>query len=277
MTHAMEHIPTDMTVTVDSNSTLAELQTELKKGGQWLPVDPPSPAKLTIADLLARNLNGPRRFGYGTIRDYAIGMKVRLADGRIIKTGGKVVKNVAGYDLLKLFIGAEHSLGAIIEATFKLRPLPVTEQFVQKTCLTLTEAGALITAVLESPVTPIVLDLHSVNTKFPVLVVGFDGTREEVEWQTAQARDLGIVEPSSLDYEKAFWTDAESVGKVSVLPSKLIEVIEQTGGPFVARAGNGILYSHNPSPKPESNLPSHLWQRTRGAFDPSGKLSPLPL
>ena len=150
MSSAVEHIPTDMTVTADASLTLAALQAELAAGGQWLPIDPPSPGGLTIADLLAHNLSGPRRFGYGTIRDYVIGMKVRLADGRTIKCGGKVVKNVAGYDLQKLFIGDGNTLGTIVEATFKLRPRPEMEQFVQKPCATLADAGAAIDAVLDS-------------------------------------------------------------------------------------------------------------------------------
>jgi len=278
MTSALEHIPTDMTATADASLTLAALQAELAKGGQWLPIDPPSPGDLTIANLLAHNLSGPRRFGYGTIRDYAIGLRVRLADGRTIKTGGKVVKNVAGYDLQKLFIGAGNTLGMIVEATFKLRPLPELERFVQKPCAALAEAGAVIAAVLDSPLTPTVLDLHSVNTNSSLLVLGFDGSREEVEWQLARARELGFLESASLEYEKSFWaTQPDSIRKISVLPSRLIETIAQSGGEkFVARAGNGILYCHGAPQPAENNLPVHLWQRARAAFDPKNILAPLP-
>ncbi len=278
MTSAIEHIPTDMTVTANAGLTLAALQAELAKGGQWLPIDPPSPGGLTLAGLLAHNLSGPRRFGYGTIRDYVIGLRVQLADGRTIKTGGKVVKNVAGYDLQKLFIGAGNSLGQIVEATFKLRPLPELERFVQKSCAALAEAGAAITAVLESPLTPIVLDLHSVNTNASRLVLGFDGAGDEVEWQLARARELGFLEAASLEYEKNFWqTQPDSIRKISVLPSKLIETIAQSGGgKFVARAGNGILYCHGARQQPENNLPVRLWQRARRAFDPNSILAPLP-
>lgn len=275
MTGVIEHIPTDMTVTANASLTLATLQVELAKGGQWLPIDPPSPGGLTIANLLAHNLNGPRRFGYGTIRDYVIGLRVRLADGRTIKTGGKVVKNVAGYDLQKLFIGAGNTLGMIIEATFKLRPLPQMEQFIQKPCATLADAGAAIAAVLDSPLTPTILDLHNVNTNSSFLVLGFDGSREEVEWQLAVARELGFLEAAALDYEKSFWaTQPDSIRKISVLPSRLIEVISQGGGGrFVARAGNGILYCHGAPQPPENNLPAHLWQRAREAFDPKNILA----
>ncbi len=261
MTSVIEHIPTDMTVTANTSLTLAALQAELAKGGQWLPIDPPAPGSLSIANLLAHNLSGPRRFGYGTIRDYTIGLRVRLPDGRTIKTGGKVVKNVAGYDLQKLFIGAGNTLGTIIEATFKLRPLPGAEQFVQKPCATLADAGTAIAAVL---------DLHNVNTNHSFLVLGFDGSREEVEWQLAVARELGFLEAAGLEYEKSFWvTQPDSIRKISVLPSRLIEAISQNGGGrFVARAGNGILYCHGAPQPPENNLPVHLWQRVRDAFAP---------
>ena len=270
MSDVIEHIPTDMTVTANASLTLSALQTELAKGGQWLPIDPPSPGSMTIANLLAHNLSGPRRFGYGTIRDYAIGLRVRLADGRTIKTGGKVVKNVAGYDLQKLFIGAGNTLGTIVEATFKLRPLPEAEQFVRKPCAALAEAGAVITAVLDSPLTPVVLDLHNVNTNSSFLVLGFAGSREEVEWQLAGARELGFLDTASLDYEAGFWaTQPDSIRKISVLPSRLIETISQSGGGrFVARAGNGILYSHGAPQPPDNTLPVHLWQRAREAFAP---------
>ena len=101
----------DMTITVQAGITIAQLRETLKNEGQQLPVDIPRPERATLGGAIATNTSGPRRFGYGTIREHLIGMKVALADGRVIKSGGKVVKNVAGYDLAKLFIGARGSLG----------------------------------------------------------------------------------------------------------------------------------------------------------------------
>src|SRR5262245_30076761 len=122
LNHVVEHAPQDLTVTVEAGITLLALQSELRKRAQWLPVDPPLAERLTIRELLEENASGPRRFGWGTIRDYLLGIKVTLADGRIIKSGGRVVKNVAGYDLAKLFVGSRGTLGVVAEATFKLRP-----------------------------------------------------------------------------------------------------------------------------------------------------------
>jgi FAD/FMN-containing dehydrogenase len=270
--HGIEHAPSDMTASVAGNITVAQLQSRLAENGQWLALDPPAPELLTVAEALARDTSGPRRFGYGTIRDYAIGLKVVLADGRLISSGGKVVKNVAGYDLLKLFIGARHSLGNIVEATFKLRPLPECEEFVQKTCASLTEAGVLLETIMDSPLTPVVLDLRPPS----ILVLGFAGTREDVDWQLSRARDLGLSEPANLDYEKIFW-HAEAQ-KISVLPSRIIETMASLGPiPFVARAGNGVIYCRGAKALPKSEWPVHLMRRVKAAFDPRGLLPDWPI
>lgn len=276
-----EYAPEDMTVTVEAGITLSALQAELGRHRQWLPLDPPHPERLTIGGLIDANVSGPRRFGYGTIRDYLIGIKVALADGRIINSGGKVVKNVAGYDLAKLFIGGHGSLGVVIETTFKLRPLPEAEKFVQATCETFDQADKFIEAVIDSEITPVVLDLHklsSSNAEGPTIVLGFAGTREEVEWQVAKAGELGVNKPSSLDHETEFWADKSPVHRLSVLPSKMILAIRGVkDAPFVARAGNGVVY-HRGAPGPRAGeLPLELMRRVKDAYDPNHILPELPL
>jgi len=275
----LEHTPEDMTVTVEAGMTLAALQNQLAQKKQWLPIDPPHAEKLSVGELLSTNASGPRRFGYGTVRDYVIGLKVALADGRIIKSGGKVVKNVAGYDLQKIFIGGQGTLGAIVEATFKLRPISEAERFVQKRCDSLDDANVAIEAVIESPLTPSVLDAHGGGEKVAgiFVVLGFDGTAEEVEWQLAKAKELGFTEPSSLDYEKQFWAEENLSQNISVLPSKLIETIRGLKAPFVARAGNGIIFHRGGLELPEPNLPVHLLQRVKDTFDPKHIFPELPL
>src|SRR2546423_14266551 len=98
----ISHQPEDMTVSVECGLTLGALQERLAQARQWLPIDPPNSETVTIGDVLNRNSCGPHRFGYGTIREHLLGLTVALADGRMIHAGGKVVKNVAGYDLCKL-------------------------------------------------------------------------------------------------------------------------------------------------------------------------------
>ena len=263
--------------------TLAELQKTLGAQGQWLPIDPPDAERLSIGALLTSNPSGPRRFGYGTVRDYVIGLTAVMADGRMIHSGGNVVKNVAGYDLMKLFIGSRGSLGVIVEATFKLRPIPEAETFVAAKCDSLEAADKLIDAVLESELTPIVLDLHNLasGNGTSTLVLGFAGTGDEVDWQLAKAADLGIKTASSLDYAKAMDGPAFSFQRISVLPSKMIETIRRLDpAPFIARAGNGVIYYAGQRPRISNATPEPgvrgLVQRLKAEFDPKNILPKVP-
>ena len=275
MTRLLEHKAEDMTATVEAGISLAAFQTEVAKHGQWLPIDPPNPETLAIGDCVSTNVSSPRRFGYGTIGDYVIGLKAVLADGRVIQSGGKVVKNVAGYDIAKLFIGAHGSLGVVVEVTFKLRPLPEVERYVEQQCKSLDQADALIASVLNSDLTPVVLDLHHLTGGPLTTVIGFAGTQEEVEWQVAKAAELGFTSPSSLQYEAQFWQE-RIAQKESVLPSKICEALKTVGTPFVARAGNGIFY-HRGARIHRTELPTKLIQRVKDEFDPKHILPELPL
>src|SRR5207249_4600534 len=124
----VEHEPRDLTATVEAGMTMAALQSPLRARGQWLSLDPPDPAQATIGGVIAANASGPRRHLYGTARDLLIGVTVVTGDGVVVRGGGKVVKNVAGYDLPKLFVGSHGTLGVIVSVTVKLRPLPDDER-----------------------------------------------------------------------------------------------------------------------------------------------------
>lgn len=256
----LEYHPEDMTVTAEAGLLLSDLQAELKRGNQWLPIDPPFPERTTVGALISENLSGPRRFAFGTIREHLLGLSARLADGRLIKSGGKVVKNVAGYDLHKLFVGSGGSLGTITQATFKVRPLPEKEVILK---------GSLdvLDRVLESELTPVLLDLVPSN-----LVIGFAGTNAEMDWQLGVAHSLGITELGNLNYEREFWSQQPEPYKISVLPSRLMERIKGLGtDSFVARAGNGVIYyrGRKESARP---TPDKLSMRLKAVFDPENKL-----
>ncbi len=120
----IEHAPHDQTVTVQTGLPLARLQAHLARTGQWLALDPPLRPGATVGGLIATAVAGPRRLRYGGVRDQILGVQVALADGTIARGGGKVVKNVAGYDLPKLFTGALGTLGVVLSASFRLYPLP---------------------------------------------------------------------------------------------------------------------------------------------------------
>ncbi len=275
----LEYTPEDLTVTVEAGLTLGALQRALRELGQWLPVDPPHANRLTIGALLATNASGPRRFGHGTIRDHLLGLQVALADGRLIRSGGKVVKNVAGFDLLKLFVGSYGSLGVITEATFKLLPLPEAEQTVQQDCATLAEAGAVLERVLASELTPVVMDLHRPRkVDASRFTLTFSGAHEDVEAQLDCVADLGFVLAGKLDYDIEYHAaNLPKPRRASVLPSRLVQTLESLAPEsFVARAGNGVIHYRGAGDAPRPELPNALLRRIKNTYDPKGILPDMP-
>jgi FAD/FMN-containing dehydrogenase len=263
----IEHVPEDMIATVQAGMTLGNFQTELSKQSQWLPVDPPDTA-VSISKLLDRNLNGPRRFGYGTLRDWLVGISVVLPDGRLIHNGSKVVKNVAGFDLCKLFIGARGSLGVIVEAIFKLSPRPEKEVFLRKQLSSLEDADEMIGAVWNSNLSPSVLDLHQIDGRPLTLMLGLSGIAADVDKQAELARSFGLNVEAELEYDKVIC--AGNISTLSILPSRLIQHLKDLAPPsFVARAGNGIIYVPC-SDKPLTRKPSALEKRIKESFDANG-------
>ena len=127
----LEYEPADLVVTVQAGIRLGELQRRLAEHGQQLALDPPLAEQATIGGVIAANSSGPLRLRHGTVRDMLLGVTVVNADGAITKGGGKVVKNVTGYDMCKLYTGSLGTLGVVVEASFKLAPLPAQERTVQ--------------------------------------------------------------------------------------------------------------------------------------------------
>jgi glycolate oxidase FAD binding subunit len=196
----IEHEPGDLTATVEAGMTIAGLQSALRARGQWLSLDPPDAERATVGGVIAANAAGPRRQLYGTVRDLLIGTTVVTAGAALVRGGAKVVKNVAGYDLPKLFIGSYGTLGIVVEATLKLRPAPEAEQLLAIGFECLKDAGAAARAVLASDLIPNTLDLVeadalraltpdagvSAGAPRAALIVGLDGLPEQVEWQCAE-------------------------------------------------------------------------------------------
>jgi glycolate oxidase FAD binding subunit len=121
----VDHVPEDLTVTIRAGMSFAALRDALATHGQFLPLDPPHVARgATVGGIIAANSNGFGRYRYGSVRDLLLGIRAALPDGTIARAGGRVVKNVAGYDLNKLFVGSFGTLGVVVEATFKILPLP---------------------------------------------------------------------------------------------------------------------------------------------------------
>lgn len=205
----------DLTITVEAGVTMEKLQEVLAAENQWLPID--IPLKSTIGGAIACDISGPRRYGYGTLRDYIIGITVVNDRGEECKAGGRVVKNVAGYDMMKLHTGALGTLGVITQVTLRVKPKPESS-----VCVAVFQSDrddALIQGPMElfgrTKTQPVLTDF-ALNLGFNVqghrrpekqgatLFVGFEGTHESVEWQAKQFGDE--VSSASLDFNR---TDQE--------------------------------------------------------------------
>ncbi len=149
----------NLCVTAEAGVRLAALQATLAQKREILPLDPPADTRVTVGGLAAANLSGPSRLLYGTARDWVLGMRVALPDGERIHCGGKVIKNVSGYDMTKLFIGSLGTLGIVTEVTFKLLPLPATRAAVVGLFPDLAGAADVVRRTLESVLLPEALDL----------------------------------------------------------------------------------------------------------------------
>jgi FAD/FMN-containing dehydrogenase len=199
MHRVLSHEPADLVSTAQAGATMAAFQEHIGQSGQWLPVDPPDDGTATLGGVIATGLGGPQSFGFGRPRSFVIGMRVALSDGRMIRAGGNVVKNVAGYDLCKLFTGSYGTLGLIVEVTFKLRPLPAETRTVVATGpLDVLLRGA--RSVIASDCFPVAIELMSASLgprvgvdqdrADPVLLIKCAGASHAVVSQCAQALKL---------------------------------------------------------------------------------------
>ena len=198
----VEYEPADLTVTVEAGIRLRDLQTELSKHRQYLALDPPYADRCTIGGIVATNASGSLRLRHGTARNQVLGLRVVRADGTVVKSGGKVVKNVAGYDLNKLYIGGLGTLGIITEVTLKLSPIPVHEAMLTADFQNIQDAADTGLAIVGSQTLPMFVNLFvnadptrsetevPADENKPMLVVGFGGDPETVAWQLTQCQEI---------------------------------------------------------------------------------------
>jgi glycolate oxidase FAD binding subunit len=206
MDRIIEHAADDLTLTVEAGATLAAVNATLRASGQWLPLDPALPGETTIGGLLAANLAGPSRQAFGTVREWLLGLRVALADGTIVKSGGRVVKNVAGYDVHKLLVGSFGTLGVVLEASFKLQPLPEATRVLAFTSPDMELLFRLGSALADSASPPRFAEVVVEGDGPSRLITGFAGLVEEAEdgfsRAAATAAGLGVdpaQEPSGED------------------------------------------------------------------------------
>jgi glycolate oxidase FAD binding subunit len=263
----------DMTITVQAGIPIARLQQLLAGENQRLPIDVAHPERATLGGILAANVSGPRRLGFGTLRDYVLGISVVNDQGQEVKAGGRVVKNVAGYDLCKLYVGSLGTLGIISQATLKVRPLPEETALLAVGCAGETLA-TLLDKIHAGRTRPVCLDLlnrpaaeavyrHAGLTPQDaawVVLAGFEDNREAVHWQVQQfTREVGCqgqLEARIGSCSRRLWkalaealpgSEATLSFKANVLPHTLPEFCRihlQAGVRLQVHAGNGIVWGH---------------------------------
>ncbi|RFU66659.1 FAD-binding oxidoreductase [Peribacillus glennii] len=220
----VEHVPGDMTLTVKAGTCFAELQDYLAQYKQKIALDPFVPESSTIGGIIASNESGPKRLGYGSARDAVIGLRIVYPDGKVIRAGGKVVKNVAGYDMNKLFIGSMGTLGVVSEVTIKLRPLPKYESLI---LLSFPEGNfeqirAFAIKLLDSMMEPVSLELMSPSlserltgkTRY-TLAIGFEDVENSVHYQEEFVRNIqpdnSELEILIKEHAQRFWDNFYSI------------------------------------------------------------------
>ncbi|HKV34038.1 MAG TPA: FAD-linked oxidase C-terminal domain-containing protein, partial [Pyrinomonadaceae bacterium] len=255
----LEHEPADLIAVAQAGVTLSTFNKRLSENGQWLPLDPPDDGRATLGGVVATGLGGAQQFGYGRPRGSVIGMTVVLADGNVIKAGGRVVKNVAGYDLCKLFTGSYGTLGIITELIFKLRPRPAREATIIGTgpISHLLAAGR---AIINAGLFPVAVELVSstLATRLDIktepaaaaLLVRFAGNEKAVDYQLEQAvvhmKNCGIVSTEVLLADVQLWLSLAALPlqepasfATRVLPTKVAEAISSFDREALWQAGLG--------------------------------------
>lgn len=260
MTRVLSYEPSDLTISVEAGLRWADLTQLLAANKQMIPLDPPYADQATVGGVVAANTCGPQRRLFGSARDVVIGMRFATLEGKVIQTGGMVVKNVAGLDMAKLLTGSFGTLAAIAVVNFKLAPIPaVSATFV----LPFDDAASCLAArdrVLKSALQPAAIDMLNpaaaalIGQRGYVLLVQAGGNSAVM---ARYARELGVAATPDFD-----WTPIREftpnflaahpracVARVSSTLAQLSEVFAHTTAPIVSRAGNGVSYLHFDSPE----------------------------
>ena len=269
----------DMTVTVQAGILIKDLKEMLGKENQRLPIDDPYPANSSLGGLLATNTSGPRRFGWGTLRDYVIGISILNDEGVETKAGGRVVKNVAGYDFCKLHTGALGTLGIISQVTLKVRPNPEASAFLLLT-LNLANVESVLDRIHNTKTRPVAVELLNKNAlQHPLfkhlavtsdygIFIGFEHSAEAVKWQTETlANELADVPNSKIEIingpsDSALWqalgefqaarisgcplTFKANIPSAKVASWCALATDTIPGVSLQAHAGSGIVFGHIP-------------------------------
>jgi glycolate oxidase FAD binding subunit len=264
MKRILQYEPRDLTISVEAGLPFAELNAELAKHGQMIPLDGPYVESATVGGMVAANISGSRRRLYGTARDLVIGMRFATLDGKLVESGGMVVKNVAGLDMAKLLIGSFGTLAAIASVNFKLTPRPKASRTALFSFDDPKAALEIRSTFLRGVLAPIAVDVlnpilsgqlaSAFGTKGYVLAVMFAGGEAVMERSLREASAIAPCRPLSLEEEPRFWTalgqltphfldkfPEGSVVRVSAKLADVAAVLETLDAPGHALAATGIV------------------------------------
>jgi glycolate dehydrogenase FAD-binding subunit len=225
----LEHAWADLTVTVQAGCTVQALQNTLAQHGQRLACDCLWPDRSTIGGLLATNDSGALRLRFGALRDLIIGVTLALTDGTLANSGGKVVKNVAGYDLPKLATGALGTLGVITRAVFRVHPLPHSARTLSFSAEDLQTMQQHVLSIQDSKLAHTALQIHCVSGGQPSGDILFEATEAGISAQESQLRNLlGSARANEAaetvwNARQALWgsSDSSVIAKISILPATI--------------------------------------------------------
>src|SRR6202521_1599485 len=232
----IEHAWSDLTVAVEAGCTIQTLQETLAQHGQRLALDPLWPERATVGGVLSTNDSGALRLRFGALRDLIIGVTIALPDGTLASSGGKVVKNVAGYDLPKLVTGAFGTLGVITRAVFRLHPLPLNSHSFSISSVNAEETQKFVLAVQDSKLAHTFLQSHFSDEKPPASDILFEGTEAGLAAQEAQLRNLAApasvsaASTSTWTAREGLWAFSDPAGtaiaKISILPTNMAHTMK---------------------------------------------------
>jgi glycolate dehydrogenase FAD-binding subunit len=243
----IQYDPRDLTVSVQAGMRFAELERLLAEHRQMLPLDPGWDS--TVGGVVAANLSGPRRRLHGTARDMIIGMKFATLEGKLISSGGMVVKNVAGLDMAKLMIGSFGTLAAMATINFKVFPVPVESRTFEMQFATATEAFAERDRILQSVLQPAAIDIVNWPSDFRLLLRA-GGNPNVLDRYARELPGAAIVDESEWEDVREFtprFLAANPEGFVLPIPLKFTEMakkVDELKVPVIVRAGSGVIYAH---------------------------------